>query len=153
MITVEIIDRIIGANALDVADDRLGEVVRVEAGSSGEQPAWAAVRMGRAGADEVLVPLDDAVWDERALHVPVGRDVALDAPRVPPDAPLSRQDQERLYTHYGIPTPRHPRIESVLPDPDDCDVSYSVRDDADSMPEPNISGHLLEGAPALLSRA
>jgi hypothetical protein len=129
MITTDDIDRMIGADALDTQDDRIGEVSQVYVDEESASPTWVSVRLGLLSSAEVLVPLEDAEWDERSLHVAIDRRTAREAPRKEMDEPLTVQEEERLYTHYGIPTIRHPRSELGLMEVDAEDVCYSVQDD------------------------
>jgi len=93
-------------------------------------PTWVSVRLTLLSGAEVLVPLEHAVWDERMLHVPVDRRTAREAPRLEMDEPLTAAAQERLCTHYGIPTVRHPRSELGLMEVAADEVCYSIHDDA-----------------------
>lgn len=128
MITTETIDRMIGADALDAQDDRIGEVGQVYVDERSDRPTWVSVRLGLLSGAEVLVPLEDAEWDDRSLHLAVERSVARDAPRKEMDEPLTVGEEERLYTHYGMPTVRHQREDAeLLTDPPE-DVCYSVKD-------------------------
>lgn len=128
MITTDHIDGMLGADALDLQDDRIGEVSQVYVDEESDRPTWVSVRLGLLSGAEVLVPLEDAEWDDRALHVAVERDVARDAPRKEMDEPLTVGEEERLYTHYGIPTIRHHRSENELLETDIDDVCYSVQE-------------------------
>lgn len=128
MITTEVIDHIIGADALDAQDDRIGEVGQVYVDEHTERPTWVSVRLGLLSGAEVLVPLEDAEWDDRSLHVAVERRVAREAPRKEMDEPLTVGEEERLFTHYGMPTVRHPREEVALLVSPPEDVCYSVKD-------------------------
>jgi hypothetical protein len=130
MITTEDIDRIIGADALDVQDDRIGEVSQVYIDELSDRPTWVSVRLGLLSGAEVLVPLENAEWDEHSLRLDVERRVAREAPRKEMDEPLTVGEEERLNTHYGIPGVRHPRAEAELLDADTSDVCYSVSDAA-----------------------
>ncbi|WP_375388067.1 PRC-barrel domain-containing protein [uncultured Amnibacterium sp.] len=125
----EEIDRLIGADAIDVDDARIGEISQVYLDAESERPTWIGVRLSLLSGTEVMVPLDGAEWNERALRTAVSRDVAKDAPRLEHDEPLTVLEQERLYTHYGIPTVRPPR-EDVDLDVEPGEVCYSVSDDA-----------------------
>jgi len=136
-VTTEVVDRMIGADALDPRDDRIGEISQVYVDEGSERPTWVSVRLGVLGGAEVLVPLDDAEWDERALHVAVERETAREAPRTAMAEPPTAGEEERLYTHYGIPTVRHPREPDHVFEVDPEDVSYSVHELAgeDHVPE------------------
>jgi hypothetical protein len=130
MITTDLIDRLIGADAVDQQDDRIGEISQVYVDEESASPTWVSVRLGLLSSAEVLVPLEDAKWDDRALHVAVERQTAREAPRKEMDEPLTVQEESRLYTHYGIPCIRHPRSELGVPQAEVEDVCYSIHDDA-----------------------
>lgn len=129
MITTEAIAGMIGADALDMQDDRIGEINQVYFDEQTDHPTWVSVRLGLLSGAEVLVPLEDAEWDERSLHVAVERRVAREAPRKEMDEPLTLEEQDRLYTHYGIPAVQHPRSELGLMQVDQDEICYSIRDD------------------------
>ncbi|WP_375407486.1 PRC-barrel domain-containing protein [uncultured Amnibacterium sp.] len=129
MITTAAIAGMIGADALDVQDDRIGEINQVYVDEQTDHPTWVSVRLGLMSGAEVLVPLENAEWDERSLHVAVERRVAREAPRKEMDEPLTLEEQDRLYTHYGIPAVQHPRSELGLMQVDQDEICYSVRDD------------------------
>jgi PRC-barrel domain len=130
MITTEAFDRMIGADALDSQEDRIGEVSQIYVDEQTDRPTWVSVRLGLLSGAEVLVPLADAEWDDRALHVAIERQTARDAPRKEMDEPLTVGEQERLYTHYGIPTERHCRSELGLMEVAPEEISYSVREES-----------------------
>lgn len=128
MITTDAIDSMIGADALDLQSDRIGEVGQIYVDEQTDRPTWVSIRLGLLSGAEVLVPLADAEWDDRSLHLAVERSVAREAPRKEMDEPLTVGEEERLYTHYGMPTVRHPREETdLISDPPE-DVCYSVSD-------------------------
>ncbi|MDH2443043.1 DUF2382 domain-containing protein [Amnibacterium sp. CER49] len=102
MIATRDIDRIIGSEAVDSDNDKIGKVSQVYIDSDTEQPTWASVKTGLFGTHETLVPLDNANWDDDVLHVAVDKAQVKDAPRVDPDAEISPEEQERLYEFYGV---------------------------------------------------
>jgi len=151
MLTEDVIQLLIGADAVDTDNTRIGEISQVYLDADSEQPTWISVRLGLLRGAEVMVPLDGAEWGERELLTAVTKDLAKDAPRLEHDEPLTVLDQDRLYAHYGIPSVRHPRSEVDL-DVDPDEVCYSVRDDEPaSAAVVDISTHDLDGTE--LSRA
>lgn len=102
MIATPDIDQIIGAEAVDPNNDRIGKVSQIYVDADTDQPTWASVRTGLFGLSESLVPLDNATWDQEQLHVLVEKAQVKDAPRVDPDAEISPEEQERLYRYYGL---------------------------------------------------
>lgn len=75
----------------------LGEILLDE----NDRPAWAGVRTGLFGRSETFVPLARVTERDGDLVVPYRGDLIKDAPRVDPDAALSAEEEERLYSHYG----------------------------------------------------
>jgi uncharacterized protein (TIGR02271 family) len=102
MIATPDIDRIIGAEAVDTDGDKIGKVSQVYVDAETESPTWASVKTGLFGMSETLVPLDNASWDQDVLHVGVDKARVKDAPRVDPDAEISPEEQQRLYSYYGL---------------------------------------------------
>ncbi len=102
MINTQDIDGIIGSEAVDQANDRIGKVGQVYLDSESDRPVWVSVKSGLFGTSETLVPLDGADWDSKALHLAFSKDRVKDAPRVEPDAELSPDEQDRLYDYYGL---------------------------------------------------
>jgi PRC-barrel domain len=104
MIATPDIEQIIGADAVDPNNDRIGKVSQVYVDADTDQPTWASVRTGLFGLSESLVPLTNATWDREALHVGVEKSRVKDAPRVDPETEISPDEQERLYDYYGMGT-------------------------------------------------
>jgi hypothetical protein len=102
MIATPDIDRIIGSEAVDTDGDKIGKVSQVYIDAETERPTWASVKTGLFGMSETLVPLDNASWDRDVLHVGVDKARVKDAPRVDPDAEISPEEQQRLYSYYGL---------------------------------------------------
>jgi uncharacterized protein (TIGR02271 family) len=102
MIATQDIDRIIGSEAVDPQNDKIGKVSQVYIDQETEQPSWVSVRTGLFGTSESLVPLENANWDADALHVGYVKARIKDAPRIDADRELSPQEQEELYRYYGL---------------------------------------------------
>ncbi|HEY0373731.1 MAG TPA: PRC and DUF2382 domain-containing protein [Amnibacterium sp.] len=102
MIATQDIDRIIGSEAVDPQNDKIGKVSQVYIDQDTEQPRWVSVRTGLFGTSESLVPLDNANWDSDTLHVGYDKARVKDAPRVDADRELSPEEQEQLYSYYGL---------------------------------------------------
>jgi uncharacterized protein (TIGR02271 family) len=102
MIATQDIDRIIGSEAVDPQNDKIGKVSQVYIDEETDQPRWVSVRTGLFGSSESLVPLDNANWDSECLHVGYDKGRVKDAPRVDADRELSTEEQEQLYSYYGL---------------------------------------------------
>lgn len=101
MISTRDIDDIIGAEAHDQDDAKIGKVGQIYIDQETEQPVWVSVRSGLFGRSETLVPLTGATWDRTALRLAVPKDRVKDAPRVEPGAEVTPEEQERLYDYYA----------------------------------------------------
>ena len=101
MISTRDIDDIIGAEAHDQDDAKIGKVEQIYIDQETEQPVWVSVRSGLFGRSETLVPLTGATWDRTALRLAVPKDRVKDAPRVEPGAEVTPEEQERLYDYYA----------------------------------------------------
>jgi uncharacterized protein (TIGR02271 family) len=102
MIATQDIDRIIGSEAVDPQNDRIGKVSQVYIDQETDRPSWVSVKTGLFGSSESLIPLENAQWDNDALHVGYDKDRVKDAPRVDADRELSPEEQEQLYRYYGL---------------------------------------------------
>ena len=102
MIATQDIDRIIGSEAVDPQNDKIGKVSQVYIDEETDQPRWVSVRTGLFGSSESLVPLDNAHWDDEGLHVGYDKTLVKDAPRVDADREISTEEQEQLYGYYGL---------------------------------------------------
>ena len=101
MIATQDIDAMIGADAVDQDNDKIGKIGQVYIDSDSDRPVWVSVKSGLFGTSETLVPLDGADWDRAALHVAYSKSQVKDAPRIEPDGELSPAEQQRLYEYYG----------------------------------------------------
>lgn len=137
MITEDVEERLVGATVLDRSETPIGEVCRAFVDTASERLRWASVRLPGAGP-EVLVPLDDADWDEEAVRLAVGEASVASAPRRRGGAAPTSGEEQRLLFHYGIPSVRLPRDAGALLGLDAAPVSYSVRDR-----ESAVDAHLL----------
>ena len=103
MITQEKVHSIYGIDVVDRDGDKIGSVGAVWTDGVG-QPTWASVKTGLFGLNESLFPLQDADLRGDRLVIPFDKATVKDAPNVDADhdEPLSREEVDRLYAHYGI---------------------------------------------------
>jgi hypothetical protein len=92
-----------GKTIVDRGGATIGACTQVYTDDATGLPEWATARLGNISA---LVPLVDAVEDDGAVRVAVGRDDVLLAPGVADQRHISQDEEERLYRHYGIPVTR-----------------------------------------------
>lgn len=85
--------------------EKVGSVDEIFVDDETNRPSWATVSTGLFGTKKSFVPIDDAqlVEDDR-LEVSTDKDTIKDAPRIDVDEHLSRDEERRLYEHYGRST-------------------------------------------------
>jgi uncharacterized protein (TIGR02271 family) len=103
MITQEQVGALIGRDVYDRDGDKIGSVGQIWGDAAG-QPTWASVRTGFFGINESLVPLQDADVAGDRLVVPFQKSQVKDAPNIDAahDEPLTQDEVDRLYQHYGM---------------------------------------------------
>jgi len=103
MITREQVTTLIGRDVYDRDGDKIGTVGQVWADAAG-MPTWASVRTGLFGTNESLVPLQDADLQGDRLTVAYEKSTVKDTPNIDAshDEPLSEDEVNRLYQHYGM---------------------------------------------------
>ncbi|MGZ4612577.1 MAG: hypothetical protein ACXV1K_05305 [Kineosporiaceae bacterium] len=89
-----------GKLLVDRAGLPIGTVTQVYTDDDTGLPEWATTRIGEA---TVFIPLDDAVESDGQITVSVHRDDVAKAPLVLDKHHISRNEEARLYRHYGIP--------------------------------------------------
>ncbi|QOD44573.1 DUF2382 domain-containing protein [Clavibacter zhangzhiyongii] len=102
MIDSHDIGSIVGAPVHDTDGDKIGTVGQVYVDPDTDQPLWATVKTGLFGTSESFVPLQEATWDRESLVVGYDKAKVKDAPRVESDGALSEEEEDSLYSYYGI---------------------------------------------------
>jgi uncharacterized protein (TIGR02271 family) len=82
--------------------DKIGTLEEVYLDTDSGRPEWATVKTGLLGMKQSFVPLREASPEGGKVTVPYSKEQVKDAPSVDPDGELSTDEEERLYTHYGI---------------------------------------------------
>ena len=119
-ITTSQIDGITGGNVVSTDGDKIGGIGQVYLDDNTGEPNWVTVKTGLFGTSESFVPLDGA--DLRGGDIVVKYDKATikDAPRVDADGSITPEEEETLYSYYGLggsnagytPTPTTPRLDT-----------------------------------------
>jgi uncharacterized protein (TIGR02271 family) len=91
-----------GAEVTGRQGEKLGKVENVYLDNETQRPEWAAVKTGLFGSHVSLVPLATAQFENGALQVPYTKDEVQNAPHHDPGQELSVQDEEQLFSHYGV---------------------------------------------------
>ena len=102
MIGTETLDRVIGRDVYDESGNKIGSASEVYLDDQTGQPEWVTVKTGLFGTKESFVPIRDADLTDDGVRVHVTKDKVKDAPTIDSDGHLSPQEEEQLYTYYGL---------------------------------------------------
>ena len=94
-----------GRNVVTSDGDKIGRLEEIYLDTDSGEPEWATVATGLFGAQQTFVPLVDVDHRRGEVVVPYSKDQVKNAPSVDPDGQLSREEENRLYEHYGIAGP------------------------------------------------
>jgi uncharacterized protein (TIGR02271 family) len=102
MIGTESLDRVIGADVIDVNGNKIGTASEVFLDDQSGDPEWVTVKTGLFGTKESFVPLRNADMTGDGLRVPVTKEAVKDAPKIDTDGHLSPQEEQELYRYYDV---------------------------------------------------
>jgi sporulation protein YlmC with PRC-barrel domain len=91
-----------GRSVVDRSGERIGKLEQIFLDAESGVPAWGSVGSGLFGRRQSLLPLGEVEAGEDQLRVPFDKDHVLGAPQTEPDVELSRDEEEALYSHYGV---------------------------------------------------
>jgi uncharacterized protein (TIGR02271 family) len=91
-----------GRTVVDRDGEKIGKLDEVYLDSRSNTPEWASVNTGLFGSKSSFVPLKDATPAGEGVRVAYSKDQVKNAPSVDPDGELSREEETRLYQHYGF---------------------------------------------------
>ncbi len=93
--------QVIGRDAVDPSDSKIGTIADVYVDDETGQPTWLAVTTGLFGTKVSFVPLAGAQLSGDDVVVAYDKDLVKDAPKAEADGHLSPDDEAELYAHYG----------------------------------------------------
>src|SRR5829696_4310613 len=96
------IRELVGLTAVDRTDSKVGTVADVYADDQTGQPEWLAVNTGLFGTKLSFVPLTGAEVYGDTVFLSYDKDLVKDAPKVDADGHLDPDQEEALYSHYGL---------------------------------------------------
>jgi uncharacterized protein (TIGR02271 family) len=91
-----------GGNVLGSDRTKIGSIGQIYVDDQTSEPTWVTVKTGLFGTSESFVPLDSASQEGNDIVVPYTKDKVKDAPRVAPDGHLEPEEEDQLYTYYGL---------------------------------------------------
>jgi len=127
-----------GGNVVGADGQKIGSIGQVYVDDSTGEPSFVTVKTGLFGTAESFVPLQDATVTGSDIRVAYNKTEVKDAPRVDPDERITPEEEQRLYAHYGISSPRGHTSGTERTGPSDTgdygtssnDTSGSTTDDA-----------------------
>jgi uncharacterized protein (TIGR02271 family) len=87
---------------VDSDGEKVGKVDQMYVDTATGQPEWLAVNTGLFGMKSSLVPLQGARPDGEKVRIAYTKDQVKDAPGVTPDQELDEQEEQQLWSHYGL---------------------------------------------------
>jgi uncharacterized protein (TIGR02271 family) len=91
-----------GRDMVDRDGEKIGQLEEIYLDALSGRPEWATVNTGLFGTKQSFVPLAEAEPALGNVVVPYSKEQVKEAPSVDPDGELSPEEEERLYTHYGV---------------------------------------------------
>ena len=105
MISIDQLQNLAGSTVYGPDNEKIGRAGQVYLDDDSGQPEWVTVNTGLFGTNESFVPLRSAELTGEGLTVGYRKDQVKDAPNVDPDnGHLDRDEEQRLYQHYGLTT-------------------------------------------------
>ncbi len=91
-----------GRNLVDRNGDKVGSIEEIYEDTETGKAEWALVHTGLFGTKSTFVPLRDATSEGDAVSVPFEKSQVKGAPGIEREGELSRDEEQRLYEHYGL---------------------------------------------------
>ena len=91
-----------GREMLDPDGTKVGQIEEIYVDQETDEPEWALVNTGLFGGKSTFVPLRAATEQSDGIRVPFAKDHVKDAPGMDPSGELTRDEEARLYRHYGM---------------------------------------------------
>ncbi len=91
-----------GQQLLDRDGDKIGKIDEIYEDTETGAPEWALVNTGLFGSKSTFIPLREAQLSGDEIRVPYEKAHVKDAPGIDTDGALSREEEQRLYQHYGL---------------------------------------------------
>jgi uncharacterized protein (TIGR02271 family) len=95
-----------GGNVVGADGQKIGTIGQVYVDDSTGEPSFVTVKTGLFGTAESFVPLQDATVTGSDIRVAYNKTEVKDAPRVDPDERITPKEEQQLYAHYRISSPR-----------------------------------------------
>ena len=91
-----------GRDVLDRDGDKIGKLEEIYLDQESGQPEWALVNTGLFGTKSTFVPIQGAADEGGSVRVSYEKAQVKDAPSIDTDGALSHEEEQALYSHYGM---------------------------------------------------
>jgi sporulation protein YlmC with PRC-barrel domain len=91
-----------GCEVVDQDGDKVGKLDEIYLDRETGTPEWAIVNTGMFGRKSSFVPLKEALREGDMIRVPYQKEQIKDAPNVDPDGEISPEEEQQVYSHYGL---------------------------------------------------
>jgi uncharacterized protein (TIGR02271 family) len=91
-----------GRNAVDAEGQKIGTIDEIYLDQETREPEWALVHTGLFGTKSSFVPLAGANPAGEDVQLAFDKNQVKEAPGVEPEGELSQQEEQALYSHYGL---------------------------------------------------
>ena len=89
-------------NVVSTDGDKIGGIGQIYLDDNTGEPNWVTVKTGLFGTSESFVPLDGADLRGGDIVVKYDKATVKDAPRVDADGSISPEEEDALYSYYGL---------------------------------------------------
>ncbi len=101
-ITTDQIDGLTDGNVVSTNGDKIGGIGQIYLDDNTGEPNWVTAKTGLFGTSESFVPLDGASLSGGNVVVKYDKATVKDAPRVDADGSISPEEEDALYSYYGL---------------------------------------------------
>lgn len=98
----EQLEKWIGKTLVDPAGEKVGKIADVYMDDQTGKPEWLAVTTGLFGSNVSFVPISGASPDGGDVRGQFSKSQVKGAPTAEADGQLSKEEEARLYAHYGL---------------------------------------------------
>ncbi len=91
-----------GQTMYDRDGEKIGRVEEIYLDQETDAPEWALVNTGLFGSKSTFVPISNATPGDDGVRVPFEKSHVKDAPGIDASGELSQQEEEQLYSYYGM---------------------------------------------------
>ena len=115
-----------GRTVVDPDGDKVGTLEEFYLDRQSGDPTWAAIRTGLFGTHTSLAPLDGAAVSGNDVQLGYSKSAVKDAPRPEVEGELTRDEERRLFDHYGAAKAAAQPEPTPEPEPEPTPVPETV---------------------------